>query len=211
MALAAIPSAFALHALATLFGSQWLWWVDIPAVMGLYGLFRVVYSRWLWRKRVGPFSLSAIRWIGGTWAGRIKSSHNAGSDTLAMLHVRQTWSRLSVRLLTEHSTSYSLMAALNTSESRDQGLSYEYLNEPDALAVETMQAHRGTVHLTLSDDGQRLQGSYYTDRGRRNVGEAEFKLISRQYMILHEALGGLGTKEEAQGNKDVSEGRQAAD
>ena len=45
---------------------------------------------------------------------------------------------------------------------------YDYLNEPNQDAVDTMHIHRGTGRLLLIDD--RLEGDYYTGRDRRNTG-----------------------------------------
>jgi hypothetical protein len=45
---------------------------------------------------------------------------------------------------------------------------YEYRSEPRAGAVTTLQGHRGTAWLELSDG--MLSGEYYGGRGSGNVG-----------------------------------------
>ncbi len=49
-------------------------------------------------------------------------------------------------------------------------LDYEYVNEPNAHAVEGMHMHRGTARLVLSEDGRVLEGEYYTGRDRKSHG-----------------------------------------
>ena len=47
-------------------------------------------------------------------------------------------------------------------------LTYQYVNEPKAIAPSTMEMHKGTATLKLS--GSTLDGGYYTGRGRGEVG-----------------------------------------
>jgi len=48
-------------------------------------------------------------------------------------------------------------------------LIYDYLNEPNPDAEETMQIHRGTARLVLTGNDE-LEGAYYTGRDRKNTG-----------------------------------------
>ena len=74
------------------------------------------------------------------------------------------------------------MAALFQGIAGESGLNYEYLSEPKALAADTMQAHRGTAHLRISDGRNKLTGSYYTGRGRGTVGEILLTRISPELL-----------------------------
>ena len=105
-----------------------------------------------------------------------------------ILYIRQTWTRINVRLVTQNSSSYFIMASVNTHDSSEPSLKYEYMNEPSVLSVNTMNAHRGTANLKLSPDGKELAGDYFTGRGRQNLGTMEFKFISREYLTREEAL-----------------------
>jgi hypothetical protein len=82
--------------------------------------------------------------------------------------IRQTWSRMSVTFLTQHSRTESVVATLRT-DAPDSCLTYEYQNEPLPGAVAGMQAHRGTARLYLSS-ATALDGDYYSGRGRENQG-----------------------------------------
>lgn len=163
------------------------WWVDAPSVMGFYGLLYQRFDKYLWCQKFSFISFSSIPNLQGTWVGSIHSSY--GTDVPdGILYIRQTWTRLNVRLVIQNSSSYSIMAAVNTYESSEPCLKYEYMNEPSALSVGTMNAHRGTANLQLSPDGKELIGDYFTGRGRQNLGTMEFKLVSRKYLIKREAL-----------------------
>lgn len=164
------------------------WWLDTPAVMGFYGLLHLLFDKYAWR---WPLKLSAIPDLNGTWVGTIKSSYDGGLNTdkiNVVLYIFQTWSKLSARLETDHSRSFSTMAALNTDASPEQGLKYEYLNEPMSTVAETMHSHRGTAHLRLSPCKTILEGDYYTGRDRRNVGSLSLRRVSRNCLNRDEAL-----------------------
>ena len=150
--------------LIALFGSGLPGWLAAPSTMTLFGLLFWAFNKYAWRWKIRSFRLSAIPDLGGTWAGVVHSSHD-DKDTPVAVYISQTWLKIRVRLESERSSSTSAMAALNTDEAAsEQGLKYEYLNEPVATAVPTMHIHRGTVHLRLSPDGKILEGNY-TRRG----------------------------------------------
>ena len=170
------------------------WWVDAPSVMGFYGLIYQWFDKFLWSQKFEFISLSSIPNLKGTWVGTIHSSYGGGTDVPGViLYIRQTWTGINVRLVTQTSSSYSIMAAVNTHNSSEPSLKYEYMNEPSALSVDTMNAHRGTTNLQLSPDGKELVGDYFTGRGRQSLGTMEFRLISRQYLTREEALRQAGS------------------
>ncbi|MBP0006905.1 MULTISPECIES: hypothetical protein [unclassified Roseofilum] len=172
------------------------WWLDSPSVMGFYGLIYQWFDKYLWCQQFKFISFSSIPNLQGTWVGVIHSSYSGETnvpDTTTdipdvILYVRQTWTQLNVRLTTQNSSSYSIMGTVNTHKSSEPCLKYEYMNEPSALSIDTMNAHRGTANLQLSPDGQELAGDYFTGRGRQNIGKMEFKRVSREYLTRVEAL-----------------------
>lgn len=152
------------------------WWMEIPSVLGAYGLVVAVYDHALWRL------LSNIPVLSGTWVGEIGSSFDGEQQTRCVARIRQSWTRISVELETDQSLSRTTMAALFQETMGESGLNYEYVSEPKALATDTMQAHRGTAHLRISDDCNKLAGSYYTGRGRGTVGEISLTRISPELL-----------------------------
>lgn len=189
LAAAAVALTLALNSILKALAFEIPWWVDSPSVMGFYGLLYQWFDRYLWTQKIGPMAFSSIPDLRGTWRGIIHSSYGGGTDVPdIILYVRQTWTGINVRLETGNSSSFSIMAAVNTQESSEPSLKYEYMNEPQALSDQTMQAHRGTANLKLSPDGLSLYGDYFTGRGRQSLGTMEFKLVSRRYLNRHQAL-----------------------
>lgn len=164
------------------------WWIDTPSVMGFYGILYALYDRVLWRLQVGGLRLSHIPDVKGVWAGELTSSYKDGTKIDIVFFIEQTWTKISIRTETETSTSATTMAALNTDEYLEPGLKYEYLSEPGAFATPTMQIHKGTGHLRLSPDGQRLIGDYYTGKGRMTFGTIELRLASKKKVSREDAL-----------------------
>jgi hypothetical protein len=171
---AAIISAWLLARALTALEWSVPWWVDAPSVMGFYGLYTTLFDRWLWRR-------SLLRWLGlvnvpdlnGTWDGQVASSSgDQHYNHDATVTITQRWSRMTVRLTTDHSHSHSLSAALLDDDTVSPTLSYEYVNEPRAGAAATMHPHRGTARLTLQrrNGSEVLNGEYYTGRGRQTYG-----------------------------------------
>lgn len=171
------------------------WWVDTPSVMGFYGILYTLYDRVLWRQQIGNIRLSNIPDVRGVWAGELTSSYNNETKIDIVFYIHQTWSKIAIRTETITSTSFTTMAALNTDESLDPGLKYEYLSEPGAFATPTMQIHKGFGHLQLSIDGRMLTGSYYTGRGRQTYGTIKLHFISKQKVSREEALKEMKTNQ----------------
>lgn len=185
----AVASTLLLNYVLKILGLQIPWWVDAPSVMGFYGLLYEIFDNFLWQLGLGSIRLSEIPNIRGTWVGVIKSSYGGGTEVRGVvIYVRQTWSKLSVQIETENSRSYSTMAVVNTDNSPEYGLKYEYMNEPATFSLQTMQTHRGTANLRLARDGITLKGEYYTGRSRQNIGDMVFRLVSAQYLAREEAL-----------------------
>lgn len=165
------------------------WWIDAPSVMGFYGLIYTLFDQFIWQLQLGYVRFSEIPNIQGTWVGVIRSSYNGGTEVRGvLLYIRQTWTKISIQLETDKSRSCSTMAAVNTEKFSEAGLKYEFMNEPSALSIQTMQPHRGTTHLRLTPDGITLKGDYFTGRGRQNIGEMVFRLVSRKSLTRQEAL-----------------------
>jgi SMODS-associating 2TM, beta-strand rich effector domain len=188
LAVLAIGATLLLVYVVGLLKIQIPWYIDTPSVMGFYGIFYGLYNRWLWNKHIGPFHFSAIPYVGGVWAGIINSSYEGGAKINAVISIKQTWQKISIRLETETSTSHTIMAALETEDSLDPGLKYEYMSEPEPHAAETMHIHRGTGHLHLSPDGKRLVGDYYTGRERKTYGTLDLHFVSHKIIGREEAL-----------------------
>jgi len=188
LAVIAIALTLAFNSIFRMLGVEVPWWLNAPSVMGFYGLLYQLFDRFLWFQTFGSISFSSIPNLQGTWMGTIHSNYEGVSDTLeAIMYIHQTWSGVNIRLETETSNSFSIMAAINTQKSAEPSMKYEYMNEPLALSIQTMHTHRGTASLKLSADGMMLKGDYFTGRGRQSLGTMEFKLFARGYLTRQAA------------------------
>ena len=146
------------------------WWLSVPSFAGFYSALDWMFDRYVWRIRLlRKLDLIRVPDLNGEWDGTIESSYNKGGPAQPVsVVILQRWSKIIVRLETEHSRSHSVMAALKTEDLPKPELTYLYINEPMAMAQGTMSMHRGTAILELN--GTVLEGEYYTGRGRREFG-----------------------------------------
>ncbi|MCB0359828.1 MAG: hypothetical protein KDD44_09335 [Bdellovibrionales bacterium] len=150
------------------------WWADAPSVLGFYGVLYFLFDRYLWRLPVfRHVGLREVPDLNGTWQGTLTPSGRGPRDVT--LEIRQTWTMISIRLRTKHSSSQSLIATVLLAGKFDDVLSYQYLNEPREGQAISMQTHRGTAWLTLSPAEDVLEGEYSTGRDQKNFGRIEVR------------------------------------
>ena len=113
----------------------------------------------------------------GEWTGEIESSDGQGGPSQQFsVAILQRWSKMTITLETEHSRSHTITASLRIDGLPNPELSYLYINEPKAVAPDTMHMYRGTAVLEVR--GPVLEGDYYTGRGRRTVGTLKMKRLN---------------------------------
>ena len=146
------------------------WWVTTPSFGAFYTVLFWMFDRHIWRfKSLHRAGLMKIPNLNGRWVGSADSSYgNGGSTQPVSISITQTWTRITIRLDSDHSSSYSEAGAIRNLDLDTPELVYMYWNEPKSHAIDSMEAHRGTVILELS--GNALVGPYYTGRGRREIG-----------------------------------------
>jgi hypothetical protein len=171
LAILAVISSLGLAALLRKIGLTPPLWVDFISVMGLcgvlYGFFKGVAWKWGWLRSLVSVSTPILA---GTWSGTVQSDYDGvtrpAHDVEAV--VGQDWTEIVVRLIGPNSKSHSLSASMVVTED-ECILIYDYINEPNADAAESMHMHRGTARLVLTET-DRLEGDYYTGRDRNNIG-----------------------------------------
>ena len=94
---------------------------------------------------------------------------NSRSSDIHGDYIEQTWTKMAVRLNAAESRSWSVTASVLTNAPEGLVLTYLFDNEPEVETVRTMQRFRGTAIL-VSDTPGRLDGHYYTSRGRETYG-----------------------------------------
>jgi SMODS-associating 2TM, beta-strand rich effector domain len=164
------------------------WWLDMPSVVGFYALLFKIFDQHLWKRKILGKKMSDIPNLQGTWVGMVNSSYNGGTITPnIVIHIHQTWTETIIKTDSGNSTSYSVMAAINTLQS-EYVLQHVYKNEPSGLSTNSMNSHLGSVHLSLSPDERELKGIYFTGRGRETHGDMKFTRVSFDQLSIDEAI-----------------------
>jgi hypothetical protein len=130
----------------------------------------LIFDRWLWR--LAPIQRLVKRpLLHGTWRGELLSSWTdpktgKGVDPIVTyVAFKQTYSGISMRLMTKESSSRSLVAALDNSNDQLPLLTSTYVNTPQLLIQGRSRIHHGAVMLDVhGNPPDRLTGTYWTDR-----------------------------------------------
>jgi hypothetical protein len=139
----------------------------------------MVFDLWLWKLPFlhGWFVKRPV--IDGTWKVEIRSTWTdpATGSNLAPIEgyivIRQTLTTLSLRLLTEESSSELVGTEIVCSSDGLYCLSGIYRNEPRFPVRSKSPIHYGAVWLKIIDEPvKRVVGHYWTDR--QTAGEMEF-------------------------------------
>lgn len=182
LAVASILLIWLLHVVLDAVDFDPQWWLSVPSFAGCYSGLHWLFDRYVWRLGLlRKLKLIQLPDINGKWAGEVESSYSPdGSAHLVSVVIMQRWSKILVRLESEHSRSRSIAASLRTADLPNPELSYQYVNEPKPNAPGTMEMHRGTATLELTGSG--LEGDYYTGRGRGEVGTIKLSRACRSVL-----------------------------
>jgi SMODS-associating 2TM, beta-strand rich effector domain len=147
--------------------------------LGSFGLVQAVvtggvfaFERYLWRLPGLPRLLNRPA-IHGTWAGVVQSSYE-NRTIPAYLAVRQTYSSISIYVLTASGRSHTLACNWQRLESGDPGLFYIYQLVTNVLDRPTDPVRYGGGILEICGRPPiELAGPYWTDA--RTIGVLSFK------------------------------------
>jgi hypothetical protein len=142
-----------------------------------------IHERWLWRQSLFHRSrVITTPVVIGTWRGQLESfwqNPETGERPpikTVYLTIQQTATTVSVRLLTNESSSEQLAGTVTESESGYPAISYNYRNRPDMRyrkdGVSPIH-YGGAVLEIVGDPATGLNGEYWTDRNSR--GEFKFR------------------------------------
>jgi SMODS-associating 2TM, beta-strand rich effector domain len=147
------------------------WWADAPSSMFFYGALYALFNRRLWRLPVmRKLGLVKTPNLTGLWRGFLISSFDGLTKRHdVMVRIVQTWTQISIFLMTVTSMSRSCVAVIQVSDPEGVALIYQYENQPLANAMRTMHMHYGTAMLRMSN-GDNLSGDYYAGRDRQTFG-----------------------------------------
>ena len=152
------------------------WLLPVPSIAVVFGVSNWAFDNWLWRWRfLRILRLISVPDLRGTWTGSIASSFTGFEKTQPVtVTIAQTWTRIVVRLNAAESRSWSITASVLTNSPEGLVLTYLFDNQPEAESVSTMERFRGTTVLVNTEPG-RLEGHYYTGRGRKTHGSIELR------------------------------------
>lgn len=132
----------------------------------------VVFDRWLWRIPLVVRLLRTGPVLRGTWKGELLSTYD-NQWRPVFLAVRQSFTEIEVRMMTEESTSETTSCQLLRKPEDLAILEYSYGNIPRATVRDRSEVHFGSARLECTGQApERMEGTYWTDR--RTTGEMTF-------------------------------------
>ena len=142
----------------------------IPAPSAFF-IFLVLYwafDNWLWKWSTFKyfFGISEPN-VEGVWEGKLKSN-TYQKEIPITLTIKQRWSKISIAISFNNSTSSSFSAAILCSKALPV-LTYNYENNPHHRESDTMTRHIGTAELVLKDKNT-LVGNYFNSGERKTEG-----------------------------------------
>ena len=147
------------------------WLLPIPSIALFFGVSYWAFDNWLWRWRLlRVMRLISVPDLRGTWTGTVASSYTEFEHRQPVtVTIEQTWTKLAVRLNAAESRSWSITASILTNAPEGLVLTYLFDNQPEAESDRTMERFRGTTVLVRAA-ADRLEGHYYSGRGRQTYG-----------------------------------------
>ena len=131
-----------------------------------------LFDVWIWKWK--PLrKLHGIPVLAKDYKGKLSSSFDK-KDYKGNLTIKQTFSRISIKFMSNESFSYSIVASIIDNNDTNQ-LIYTYHNDPKATIQERSPIHYGTAILSVDNVGK-IEGNYFTSRG--SVGYMTFTAVS---------------------------------
>jgi hypothetical protein len=147
----------------------------------------MAFDLWLWKLPILHSWFVKRPVIDGTWKVTIRSNYRDPTTRAAIapvdgyMVIRQTFSTLSLRLLTRESSSELVGTEIVCSADGLYCISGVYRNEPRFTVRDRSAIHYGAVWLRIIDEPtQQISGHYWTDRN--TAGEIE--LTQRQRKLF---------------------------
>jgi len=177
-------------------------WFSILSVAAavVFGIL-IAFDKWLWEWRWFKSWLVKRPHLRGTWRAVLKSnyrdptSRQAIDPIWAFMQIRQTYSRITLRLMTSESCSDVIAVDLRDTETGCYSLASVYQNTPRLVVRDRSEIHFGALLLTIPEgEEQVLSGQYWTDRDTR--GEIELSERRKKlYSTYKTALKAFGESE----------------
>ncbi len=150
------------------------WFRPFSTVVSVLAVLLVAFDLWAWRLRFLQGWFVSRPDIRGTWRAELHSgwrnpaTNEVVSPIPAYLVVRQSFSTLSLRMLTFESSSKLVAAEFSKANDGTYRLVAVYRNEPKLSVRDRSPIHYGAIVLDVQRDPVKdLVGCYWTDRSTR--------------------------------------------
>ncbi len=165
---------------------DYLIFVDTFGVIGAYGFLYSLFDNFVWKWPL-------LRMLGivdgpdlsGRWRGTLISSFDGKKEVPAVLEITQTFSAIRVDMYFEKSSSTSLLASFVRERNGQLALHYEYQNDPNEIADETMNVHYGSARLVYVQDRHNLDGTYYNPDRYERGHFGTIRISFQSHVLLH--------------------------
>lgn len=146
--------------------------IRLPQAVGIYFIVLMIFTKWAWRFKIFQKWLIKMPYLQGTWKGELKSSWvnpktGLGVDPIpATLVIKHDFHKITCRLFTQESQSFSISADITIGPDGAMCLSYTYTNKPLMLIRDRSAIHDGAAILQVLGKPKKrsLEGSYWTSR-----------------------------------------------
>lgn len=162
----------------------WEYSKPFSAVVAALTALTFAFDRWAWKWPVFQGWLVKRPWLEGTWKVELVSNHVLEGEAKpiepisAVLAVRQSFSKLSARLMTSESSSRLVASSLIECDDGEFEFSAVYHNEPSVVVRDRSPIHYGAFKLRVPVvRPANVAGHYWTDRG--TTGTMQLELSSR--------------------------------
>ena len=162
------------------------WWKPFSIVVGAVVLLLEAFEYWGWRiSWLHPWLVS-VPDLRGLWEGSLTTQWVDPETGLqrepiqAYIVVRQTFSRISIRVLTRESSSSLLAGQFSQEQDGEMVLTGTYRNTPRIKHRERSPMHYGGILLQVPKQRTRLTriaGQYWTDR--QSMGDLDFEWVCK--------------------------------
>lgn len=150
---------------------SWEMLAPFGSVVGAVSLTIFVFDVWAWKWIIFRGWLIKRPNLHGTWKTELQSDWinpetNEGIPTIhCFMVIRQTASKLSIRLVTEESRSQTVSAGVEACSDGTFEVSCTYRNKPRSAFRYRSEVHYGAMLLLAeSANPLRIEGEYWTDR-----------------------------------------------
>jgi hypothetical protein len=162
------------------------WFHPFSGVVGALVLLLAIFDIWAWRLRILQGWFVPRPDIRGTWQVELRSDwkdprtgERLGPVTV-YLAVRQTFSTLSIRMMSAESTSALVASEIKKDVDGTYRVAGIYHNEPKLSVRERSSLHYGAFLLSVQGDPAKdLAGHYWTDRST----QGELQSLARHATI----------------------------